>query len=147
MRTIADLDELLAAAEEELAGLDRRRAEILRYIEGLRRDKRVVVEAPSTATSPEGPIWLPPLPDPSPMEGAGPDRPPDATLHDDPRSEPASKVTDQSPAEEKIALFRSLFRGREDVYPKRFESRKTGKSGYLPACRNEWIKPRCRNPA
>ena len=27
---------------------------------------------------------------------------------------------------EKIALFRSLFRGREDVYPRRFESRKTG---------------------
>lgn len=146
MRTIADLDELLAAAEEELAGLDRRRTEILRYIEALRREKSVSVETPSTATSPDGPIRLPPLPDPSPMEGAGPDRPPDATLYDDPRSEPASKVTDQSPAEEKIALFRSLFRGREDVYPRRFESRKTGKSGYLPACRNEWIKPRCRKP-
>ena len=38
-----------------------------------------------------------------------------------------------------IALFRSLFRGREDVFPKRFESLKTGKRGYLPACRNEWI--------
>jgi len=31
--------------------------------------------------------------------------------------------------EAKIALFRSLFRGREDVYSRRFESRKTGKSG------------------
>lgn len=30
----------------------------------------------------------------------------------------------------KIALFRSLFRGRDAVYPRRFESRKTGKSGY-----------------
>lgn len=29
----------------------------------------------------------------------------------------------------KISLYRSLFRGREDVYPRRFESRKTGKSG------------------
>ena len=37
----------------------------------------------------------------------------------------------------KIALFRSLFRGREDVYPRRFESHKTGKSGYSPACANE----------
>jgi hypothetical protein len=37
-------------------------------------------------------------------------------------------------AEAKIALFRSLFRGREDVYPRRFESRTTGKSGYAPAC-------------
>ena len=34
----------------------------------------------------------------------------------------------------KIALFHSLFRGRDDVYPRRFESRKTGKSGYQPAC-------------
>jgi hypothetical protein len=39
--------------------------------------------------------------------------------------------------EAKIAIFRSLFRGREDVYPRRFESRKTGKSGYAPACANE----------
>ncbi|BBH22429.1 helicase [Paenibacillus baekrokdamisoli] len=38
---------------------------------------------------------------------------------------------------EKIALFRNLFRGREDVYPNRWES-KTGKSGYSPACGNEW---------
>ncbi len=47
-----------------------------------------------------------------------------------------------SPAD-KIALFRSLFRGREDVYPRRFESRKTGKSGYSPACANEWIRDVC----
>ena len=33
----------------------------------------------------------------------------------------------QSPVAAKIALFRSLFRGRDDVYPRRFESRKTGK--------------------
>src|SRR5437762_6213925 len=47
---------------------------------------------------------------------------------------------------EKIALFRSLFRGREDVYPRRFESRKTGKSGYAPACANEWIRGVCEKP-
>jgi hypothetical protein len=45
-----------------------------------------------------------------------------------------------SPSEAKIALFRSLFRGREDVYPRRFESRKIGKSGYAPACANEWVR-------
>lgn len=32
--------------------------------------------------------------------------------------------------QEKIAIFRRLFRGRQDVYPRRFESRKTGHSGY-----------------
>jgi superfamily II DNA or RNA helicase/very-short-patch-repair endonuclease len=46
----------------------------------------------------------------------------------------------------KIALFRSLFRGRDDVYPRRFESRKTGKSGYAPACANEWVRGVCEKP-
>ena len=45
-----------------------------------------------------------------------------------------SLVDQMSPPEAKIALFRSLFRGRDDVYTRRFESRKTGKSGYAPAC-------------
>ena len=56
-------------------------------------------------------------------------------------------VTHRSSEEDKIRLFRALFRGREDVYPRRFESQKTGKSGYQPACRNEWIKGICRKPA
>lgn len=51
-----------------------------------------------------------------------------------------------SSSEEKIGLFRSLFRGREDVYPRRFESRKTGKSGYAPACANEWVRGICEKP-
>ena len=55
-------------------------------------------------------------------------------------------VTNQSSQEEKIALFRSLFRGREDVYPRRFESMKTGKKGYQPVCRNEWISGICEKP-
>src|SRR6516165_6225921 len=38
---------------------------------------------------------------------------------------------------EKINLFRSLFRGREDVFPRRWENSKSGKSGYAPACHNE----------
>ncbi len=51
-----------------------------------------------------------------------------------------------SPPEAKIALFRSLFRGREDIYPLRFESRTTGKSGYQPACANEWAPGVCEKP-
>ncbi|OAS13321.1 TOTE conflict system archaeo-eukaryotic primase domain-containing protein [Paenibacillus oryzisoli] len=46
-------------------------------------------------------------------------------------------VHNYSTPSEKIALFRSLFRGREDVYPNRWQS-KVGKSGYSPACGNEW---------
>jgi superfamily II DNA or RNA helicase len=55
-------------------------------------------------------------------------------------------VTNESTQEHKIALFRSLFRGREDVYPRRFESKRTGKSGFQPVCRNEWIRPICQKP-
>jgi hypothetical protein len=55
-------------------------------------------------------------------------------------------LTSQSPSQDKIALFMSLFRGRLDVYPRRFESKRTGKSGYQPACSNEWIRGRCGKP-
>ena len=51
-----------------------------------------------------------------------------------------------SPAEAKIVLFRSLFHGREDVYPRRFESRKTGRAGYSPVCGNEWVQGICEKP-
>ena len=39
---------------------------------------------------------------------------------------------------EKVALFRRLFRGRTDVYPIRWEGKTSDKSGYAPACANEW---------
>jgi superfamily II DNA or RNA helicase/very-short-patch-repair endonuclease len=55
-------------------------------------------------------------------------------------------VTSHSSPEAKISLFRSLFRGREDVYPRRFESRKTGRGGYAPACGNEWVRGVCEKP-
>lgn len=58
----------------------------------------------------------------------------------------AAPVTTQSPSGDKVALFMSLFRGRQDVYPRRFESKRTGKSGYQPVCRNEWIRGRCGKP-
>ena len=59
-------------------------------------------------------------------------------------SEP--KITHLSSQSEKIFLFRSLFRGREDVFPKRYESVKTGKSGYQPHCQNEWVTGICEKP-
>jgi hypothetical protein len=56
-------------------------------------------------------------------------------------------IDHRSPPMKKIALFRSLFRGREDIYPRRFESRKTGKTGYQPACANEWARGICEKPS
>jgi superfamily II DNA or RNA helicase len=43
-------------------------------------------------------------------------------------------------------MFRWLFRGRDDVYPRRFESRRSGKSGYQPTCANEWAPGLCEKP-
>jgi superfamily II DNA or RNA helicase/very-short-patch-repair endonuclease len=58
----------------------------------------------------------------------------------------SGSVDQTSSPQEKITLFRSLFRGRDDVYPRRFESRKTGRSGYAPACANEWVRGVCEKP-
>ncbi len=66
------------------------------------------------------------------------DRPPTS-------ADPAS-VHARSTSEEKVALFRSLFRGREDVYPRRFVSKKTGHPGYAPVCGNEWARGICEKP-
>ena len=47
---------------------------------------------------------------------------------------------------DKVALFRRLFRGRTDVYPIRWEGKTSGKSGYAPACANEWRAGFCDKP-
>jgi hypothetical protein len=44
---------------------------------------------------------------------------------------------------DKVKLFRSLFRGRVDVFPVRFVSKKTGNPGYAPACSNKWEPGLC----
>jgi len=53
--------------------------------------------------------------------------------------------TPQTPVD-KVRLFRSLFRGREDIFPTRFVSARTGKSGYAPACRNKFVRGVCELP-
>ena len=45
--------------------------------------------------------------------------------------------------EKKVALFRSLFQGREDVFARRWFSPTTGKSGYQPVCAREWNREYC----
>ena len=44
--------------------------------------------------------------------------------------------------QEKVDLFRSLFKGREDVFARRWYSKTSGKAGYQPVCQNEWT-PLC----
>ena len=53
-------------------------------------------------------------------------------------------VNQFSSAEDKIKLFLALFAGRTDVYAKRWVSKRTGKSGYSPTCKNEWDDKLCQ---
>ncbi len=55
-------------------------------------------------------------------------------------------VTNTSLSHEKVGLFRRLFAGRPDVFPVRWESSRSGRSGYSPACFNEWVKGICGKP-
>jgi len=59
---------------------------------------------------------------------------------------PDALVTKKSSEEDKISFFMNLFKVREDVFAERFESRKTGRSGYQPVCANQWKRPLCQKP-
>jgi len=61
------------------------------------------------------------------------------------RGRDSLRPTPSSPSE-KIALFRSLFRGRADVFPTHWSNPRTRKSGYSPACSNEWVPGLCEKP-
>ena len=47
---------------------------------------------------------------------------------------------------EKVALFRGLFRGRDDVFAKLWVNPRTDRKGYAPACANEWVRGVCEKP-
>jgi len=65
---------------------------------------------------------------------------------DDGPSAPESLPSPLTPTE-KVGVFRSLFRGRDDVYPKLWMNHKTGRTGYAPACSNEWVRGVCEKPS
>ncbi len=64
---------------------------------------------------------------------------PDVPLTREPNASPLSTA-------QKVELFRRLFRGRTDVYPVRWEGKTSGRSGYAPACANEWRAGVCEKP-
>ncbi len=53
--------------------------------------------------------------------------------------------SNQQVIKERLELFKQLFQGRTDVYALRWEAA-NGKSGYSPACRNEWHDTLCNKP-
>lgn len=64
-------------------------------------------------------------------------------LHIEDEKPQESIVMPRLSLEEKVALFRGLFHGREDVFARRWYSRSSGKSGYQPVCLNEWNRQLC----
>jgi len=61
-----------------------------------------------------------------------------------PTSERTVTISEEISSDEKAKLFKELFHGRTDVYAKHWLSRKTGKSGYSPVCKNEWVPKICQ---
>ena len=74
--------------------------------------------------------------------------PAENTILDDESTECASfqKINNSSDTILKIKLFMSLFRGRDDVYAKRWENKKKAASGYSPVCLNQWKVGLCEKP-
>ena len=62
-------------------------------------------------------------------------------------SQQINPVVNNQTFEDKVALFKSYFRGRDDVYAKLWINNKTGKRGYSPVCKHEWGRVLCRKPA
>ena len=62
-------------------------------------------------------------------------------------TETLAPVHTNSSTQEKIDCFISMFRGRDSLYAKRYYSTNTGKSGYTPVCKNEWVKGMCDKKA
>jgi hypothetical protein len=58
--------------------------------------------------------------------------------------EPEKLLTNKSQVHDKIKLYRSLFKGREDLFAQRWEN--SNKSGYSPVCLNRWDKAKCNLP-
>ena len=90
-------------------------------LEALRAENRrlrsllgLEVPEPVAAAPPPTPAWAPTLfPDPQPSLGR-------------------AFVDGHSPPGAKVALFRSLFAGRDDVYAAQWENERSGKSGWSP---------------
>jgi hypothetical protein len=55
-----------------------------------------------------------------------------------------SNISGTSDPKDKIQLYMSLFRGRDDVYAKRWENKKKGTDGYSQCCLNEWKSELCK---
>jgi hypothetical protein len=62
-------------------------------------------------------------------------------------TEAVRAINDEALLPDKVRLFRSLFRGREDVFARLWWSKKSHKIGYSPACSHRWDPVLCGAPS
>lgn len=62
-------------------------------------------------------------------------------LRSTPNDDSGSNLTPK----QKIAIFRNLFRGRQDIFANRWQNQQ-GRAGYSVACNNEWMHGICNKP-
>lgn len=151
-----DLIYQLKEAEEELERLEIKRSSLINSIRLLKAAiaseqkpaRAVSLAEPAEHYSPDSFISELDLPVPNTPESVAP-APDGLVAHSTAPCSPETcypEVNMYSSERAKIALYMSLFHGRQDVFARRFESRVTGKSGYQPACSNEWIPGVCNKP-
>ncbi len=73
-------------------------------------------------------------------------REPESIIQPSATESSSDSISYRSASAEKIRLFISLFKGRDDVYAKRWDSKKNEKAGYSPVCLNEWKRGLCGKP-
>ncbi len=73
-------------------------------------------------------------------------REPESIIQPSDAASPSTNISNRSGSIEKIRIFMSLFKGRDDVYAKRWDSKKKGTVGYSPVCLNEWKRGVCGKP-
>ena len=59
------------------------------------------------------------------------------------KEEAINKETKAISNEEKVKIFMNIFKGRTDIYAKRWISKKNGNAGYSPVCKNEFNIYKC----
>ena len=116
---LANDDSALSAAESRLEALEQERFELLERIKRLRVEKETGAG------------------------GSDMSRPPGSSVLASSGVAARATVNRGSSADERVALFASLFRGRMDVYARRWENQRVGRSGFQPACANEWAAGIC----
>lgn len=73
-------------------------------------------------------------------------RKPESIIQHSDAASTSTRISNSSESADKIKLFMALFKGRDDVYAKRWDSKNKGTSGYSPVCLNEWKSGVCGKP-